>query len=188
MKSSDTTKFAFVLALCFSPHALGQQAPIKVLFPGNWADPTVVKVGDDYYLTSNNDHHIPSVLVWHSKDLRHWDPVGYASPSEGQGPATDIALYESRLYVYGGGGRNAWVMYADPPYASWSERINMQPVAPHGIDAGHIADDDGNRYLYLSQGKVVRISRDGLKASGSHRRELVVIRETWVDVRRSEFD
>ena len=49
-----------------------RSAPVKVLFWGNWADPTVVKMGDDYYLTSNNDHHVPSVLVWHSKDLRNW--------------------------------------------------------------------------------------------------------------------
>jgi beta-xylosidase len=35
--------------------ACSKQAPVKVLFPGNWADPTIVKVGEDYYLTSNND-------------------------------------------------------------------------------------------------------------------------------------
>lgn len=134
---------------------------MRVLFPGNWADPTVVRVGDEYYLTSNNDHHVPFVLVWRSRDLRRWTPVTYASPDSGQGPATDIAEHQGRLFIYGGGGRGAWVQFADPPYRDWSRRIDMRPLAPHGIDAGHIADGEGNRYLHVSQGKALRVSGDG---------------------------
>lgn len=150
--------------LCLSMTVRAEQAPLKVLFPGNWADPTVVKAGKDYYLTSNNDNHVPSVLVFRSRDLRRWEPIGYASPNEGQGPATDIALHEGKLYIYGGGGQNPWVTHADPPFTSWSERVNMEPLARHGIDAGHIADDEGNRYLFTNQGKIVCISENGLKA------------------------
>ena len=163
MKNKQRVSGWIVLMLFLFAGACRQQAPVKVLFPGNWADPTLVKVGEEYYLTSNNDNHIPSVLVFRSRDLRRWEPLVYASPSVGQGPATDIALHEDKLYIYGGGGRNAWVMISEPPYASWSERINMQPVAPHGIDAGHISDDEGNRYLYTNQGKIVHISKDGLE-------------------------
>ncbi len=145
-------------------------APIKLLFPGNWADPTLVKVGDTYYLTSNNDHYAPSVLVFQSTDLKQWEPITYASPHEGQGPATDIAAVGERLYIYGGGGMHPWVMYADPPYKVWTERINMEPLEPHTIDAGHIMDEEGNRYLYMAQGKMVNLSEDGLKATTSPER------------------
>ncbi len=34
--------------------------PVKLLFPGNWADPSVVKVDNIYYLTSNNGQYVPS--------------------------------------------------------------------------------------------------------------------------------
>lgn len=141
-----------------------QEAPVKCLFMGNWADPTVCKLGDTYYLTSNNDHYVPSVMVFTSKDLRRWEPLTYACPSVGQGPATDIAAYDGKLYIYGGGGNGAWAMVAEPPFTQWSERINMEPLSPHGIDAGHVADENGNRYLHTNQGKALKISKDGLKA------------------------
>lgn len=164
MNDTFSIKVWIILMLCLFVGACCQQAPIKVLFPGNWADPTIVKVEEDYYLTSNNDNYIPSVLVFRSKDLRRWEPLVYASPQVGQGPATDIALHEGKLYIYGGGGNNPWVMFSEPPFTSWSERINMQPVRSHGIDAGHISDDEGNRYLYTNQGKIVHLSQDGLRA------------------------
>jgi len=162
MRNNYIVILLVVLMLCPSVTVCGKQDQLKVLFPGNWADPTIVKVVEDYYLTSNNDNHVPSVLVFRSRDLRRWKTIGYASPEEGQGPATDIALYENKLYIYGGGGRNPWVMFSETPYTSWFERINMQPVVPHGIDAGHISNGEGNRYLFTNQGKIVHISKDGL--------------------------
>ena len=36
----------------------------------------------------------------------------------------------------------------------------------NGIDPGHVADADGKRYLYLSEGKVVQLSDDGLSTVG----------------------
>ena len=111
------------------------EEPVKMLFPGNWADPTLVKLGDIYYLTANNGRYAPSVLVFQSTNLRHWEPLCYASPLETQSPATDITAVGERLYIYGGGGMDPWVMFADPPYEVWSERINIDPLDRHPIDA-----------------------------------------------------
>lgn len=141
--------------------------PVKMLFPGNWADPTLVKLGNMYYLTANNGHYAPSVLVFQSTDLKYWEPLSYASPTTIQGPATDITAVGERLYIYGGGGMDPWVMYADPPYKKWSERLTIDPVAPHPIDAGHIMDEHGKRYLYMAEGKMVSLSEDGLTASSA---------------------
>ncbi len=145
----------------------GSEDPIKMLFPGNWADPAIVQLGNIYYLTANNGRYAPSVLVFQSTDLKYWDPLSYASPLEIQSPATDITAVGDRLYIYGGGGLDPWVMYADPPYEVWSERLNMEPLEPHLIDAGHIMDENGNRYLYMSRGKMVSLSEDGLKATSA---------------------
>ena len=170
MKSRTSIIALLALLTCLATPANGKEAPVKVLFPGNWADPTVTRVGDDYYLTSNNDLHVPSVLLWHSTDLRRWEPVCYASPSKLQAPATDIKEYGGRLYIYGGGGRNPWVMFAKPPYTSWSKRINLQPLARHGIDAGHITDENRNRYLYMTRGRIVKLSKDGVRAKTAPRK------------------
>jgi beta-xylosidase len=143
------------------------ESPVKMYFPGNWADPAIVKLGDIYYMTANNGRYAPSVMVFQSTDLKHWEPLSYASPLVGQGPATDIAAVGERLYIYGGGGMDPWVMYADPPYKVWSERLNMAPLEQHPIDAGHIMDDDGNRYLYMSDGKMVSLDEDGLKVTSA---------------------
>ena len=141
--------------------------PVKILFPGNWADPTLVKLGNIYYLTANNGQYAPSVMIFQSTDLKHWTPLCWASPFETQAPATDITAVGERLYIYGGGGMDPWVMYADPPYQIWSERINLEPLAPHSIDAGHIMDESGSRYLYMAEGKMVSLNEDGLKANAA---------------------
>lgn len=106
------------------------EAPVKCLFPGNWADPTVCRLGDAYYLTSNNDGYIPSVMVFSSRDLKRWDPLGYACPEAANGPATDITAHDGKLFIYGGARKNPWVVFAEPPFEKWSERINMEPLAP----------------------------------------------------------
>lgn len=138
---------------------------VQLLFPGNWADPTVTKLGDTYYLTSNNDNYVPSILVFKSKDLKSWEPVGYASPDVGQGPATDIIGHGERLYIYGGSGRGIWVMTSEAPYREWTGRIPIDPVEPMPLDAGHVVAPDGTRYLYTAQGKYTILSGDGLKAT-----------------------
>ena len=50
----------------------------KPLLIGNWADPTVLKDGDDYYMTHSSFDFQPGLLVWHSKDLRTWRPISHA--------------------------------------------------------------------------------------------------------------
>jgi xylan 1,4-beta-xylosidase len=39
---------------------------------GNWADPTVLRDGDDYYMTHSSFEFQPGLLIWHSKNLRSW--------------------------------------------------------------------------------------------------------------------
>ena len=37
------------------------------LLLGNWADPSILKDGSDYYMTHSSFDHQPGLLVWHSK-------------------------------------------------------------------------------------------------------------------------
>ena len=39
------------------------------LIPGFYPDPTVCRVGDDYYLAMSSFEYFPGVPIWHSRDL-----------------------------------------------------------------------------------------------------------------------
>ncbi|WP_223192957.1 family 43 glycosylhydrolase [Paenibacillus sedimenti] len=42
--------------------------PILIL-PGDYPDPSVVRVGQDYYMTHSSFDYTPGLLIWHPKDL-----------------------------------------------------------------------------------------------------------------------
>jgi xylan 1,4-beta-xylosidase len=48
------------------------------ILPGFHPDPSVVRVGDDYYLITSTFEYFPGIPVYHSRDLVHWRQLGYA--------------------------------------------------------------------------------------------------------------
>jgi beta-xylosidase len=48
------------------------------ILAGEYADPTVVRVGKDYYMTHTSYTFQPGLLVWHSQDLINWKPIDHA--------------------------------------------------------------------------------------------------------------
>src|SRR4051812_23280610 len=51
---------------------------LNPVLKGNYADPSVVRDGDNYYMTHSSFDNIPGLLIWHSKDLVNWRPIGNA--------------------------------------------------------------------------------------------------------------
>src|ERR1043165_3808917 len=49
-------------------------------------DPSVCRVGDDYYLVTSTFEYFPGVPVYHSKDLIHWRLIGHALARASQLP------------------------------------------------------------------------------------------------------
>ncbi|AUX21502.1 beta-xylosidase [Sorangium cellulosum] len=41
-------------------------------------DPSIVRVGEDYYIATSTFEWFPGVRLHHSRDLRHWRPIGHA--------------------------------------------------------------------------------------------------------------
>ena len=41
-------------------------------------DPSIVRVGDDYYIATSTFEWFPGVRLYHSRDLAHWEVVGHA--------------------------------------------------------------------------------------------------------------
>ena len=51
-----------------------------ILF-GDYSDPDVIRVGDDFYMVSSSFTYLPGIPVLHSRDLVHWEIIGHAAHS-----------------------------------------------------------------------------------------------------------
>jgi len=47
------------------------------VIPGFYPDPSVCRVGEDYYLINSTFEYFPGVPIFHSKDLVNWKKIGY---------------------------------------------------------------------------------------------------------------
>src|SRR2546422_10059598 len=80
--------FCFISVAAPSTHA---QPPAsdgfdEPVIAGMAPDPSVCRVGDDYYLVTSTFEYFPGVPVYHSKDLIHWRLIGHALTRPSQLP------------------------------------------------------------------------------------------------------
>lgn len=47
------------------------------ILPGFRPDPSILRVGKDYYLANSTFEWFPGVALSHSRDLKHWRPIGH---------------------------------------------------------------------------------------------------------------
>ena len=48
------------------------------ILPGFNPDPSILRVGEDYYIATSTFEWFPGVALYHSKDLANWRPIGHA--------------------------------------------------------------------------------------------------------------
>ena len=46
------------------------------VIPGFHPDPSICRVGDDYFLVTSSFEYAPAVPIFTSRDLRRWQPLG----------------------------------------------------------------------------------------------------------------
>ncbi|WP_084445514.1 family 43 glycosylhydrolase [Sphingomonas sp. TDK1] len=155
---------------------LGDGRYLNPVLSGDYPDPSVLKDGDDYYLTHSSFDSAPGLLIWHSRDLVNWRPLAPALAKPlGTGFAVDIAKHDGRYYIYIPFMRAPWskdlksfanifVIHAASMAGPWSAPIDMGIGGL--IDPGHVVGEDGHRYLFFNGGKRVRLSPDGLSTAG----------------------
>ncbi len=163
---------------------LGNGQFINPILPGDHPDPNVLKDGDDYYLSYSSFDYYPGIILWHSRDLVNWIPIGPALKTNiGSVWALDLVKHNGRYFIYiptfrvpttladntNFGGSSSpfriYVIHADSMRGPWSEPIDMD--IPGYIDPGHIVGEDGQRYLFLNDGHRVPITADGLRRAAS---------------------
>lgn len=164
-----------LLTVLLYPMLLGahsQEYP-KALLLGDYPDPTILRDGEDYYMTHSPMVYKPGFLIWHSKDLVSWEPLIRVLPEyEGSAWAPDLVKHNGKYYLYFPTADTNWVTWADDIRGPWSQPIDLKVG---GIDPGHIADAEGNRYLFVNTGEVIRLAPDGLSTIG----EKVRVYDGW---------
>jgi xylan 1,4-beta-xylosidase len=132
---------------------------LNPIIAGFYPDPSICRVGDDYYLVNSAFNYFPSIPIWHSKDLVNWTQIGnvldrpsqFSSMRGGQMSsgtyAPTIRYHNGTFYVVNtlvGGIGNFYVTATDPK-GPWSEPIKLQGI--DGIDPDFFFDDDGKCYV-----------------------------------------
>jgi beta-xylosidase len=128
------------------------------VIPGFHPDPSVVRVGSDFYLVTSSFEFFPGVPIFTSRDLVHWKQVGHVLTRESQLPLGKArpsgGIFAPTLRYHGGtffmittnvdGGGNFFVTAKDPA-GPWSEPVWLRDFG--GIDPSLFFDDDGTVYL-----------------------------------------
>jgi len=154
---------------------LGNGQFLNPVLPGDHPDPNVLKDGDDYYLSYSSFDYYPGIILWHSRDLVNWTPIGPALRQNiGSVWALDLVKHEGRYFIYipafqiptipNTSPFKIYVIHSDSMRGPWSDPIDMD-ISGY-IDPGHAVGEDGERYIFLNGGHRVRISKDGLHRAG----------------------
>ncbi|CAG7644381.1 Non-reducing end alpha-L-arabinofuranosidase BoGH43B [Paenibacillus solanacearum] len=132
------------------------------ILPGMYPDPSVCRVGDDYYMVTSTFEYFPGVPIFHSRDLVHWRQLGHVLDRPSQlnldGVQTSRGIYAATLRYHNGvfymittlvesatsERRNFYVTASDPS-GPWSDPYWLED-AP-GIDPSLFFDDDGRAYF-----------------------------------------
>jgi beta-xylosidase len=60
------------------------------ILTGFYPDPSICRVGDDYYLVNSTFEYFPGLPVFHSRDLVHWHQIGHALDRASQLPLEGV--------------------------------------------------------------------------------------------------
>lgn len=134
------------------------------IFPGFYPDPSLCRVGKDYYLVTSTFAYYPGVPIFHSTDLIHWKQIGNvldrpkqlplhnAETSEGIFAPTlryhDGTFYLITTNVTPGNGLGNFIVTATDPAGPWSDPY---PLGSSGIDPSLFFDEDGKCYYCGTQ-------------------------------------
>lgn len=141
------------------------QGPI---IKGEWADPFVLKDGEDYYLYPTKDSEgwqYGKFHVFHSKDLINWDGPYVALDLEkdvkwatSQAWAPGINKYNGKYYMYFSAEAQIGVAVSDSPLGPFKDMLGRPLITKdeydcQSIDADLFIDEDNQPYLLWGQGK-----------------------------------
>jgi alpha-N-arabinofuranosidase len=126
---------------------------------GFYPDPSLTRVGDDYYLVHSTFAYFPGIPILHSKDLVNWTQIGNAIDRPDQLDFANLGLsrgvfaptiehHAGTFYILNTcvdcGGN--FLVTAKDPKGPWSDPIWL-PDLEGGIDPSLFVDADGQAYI-----------------------------------------
>ena len=127
------------------------------ILPGFNPDPSICRVGEDFYLVTSTFEFFPGVPVYHSKNLVNWELINYCLKTDTQLPLpharASAGIYAPTLRYHDGvffmvttnvsAGGN-FIVHTKDVRGEWSEPAY---VKQKGIDPSLFWDDDGRCYF-----------------------------------------
>lgn len=137
------------------------------IIPGFYPDPSIIRVGQDFYLVNSSFEYFPAIPIWHSRDLVHWRQIGNVvtekrqnldlsrvRPSGGVQAAT-IRHHKGTFYVTSTRVNPEWphpkyhfVVTAENIEGPWSECHFIDDA--FGIDSSLFFDEDEDKCYFLA--------------------------------------
>lgn len=166
--------------------------------PGDFPDPSVIRVGADYWATATSSEWAPQFPILHSRDLVNWKVVGSVfrtrpAWSIGSYWASEISEHRGRYFIYYSARRKSGslcvaVATARRPQGPYTDRGPLVCQEVGSIDGFPVDDERGRRYLlWKEDGNSVskptpiwaqRLSADGTRLVGE-KKEILRNTEPW---------
>ena len=157
MKKTVFFLFLFCAMVCSAQKNGMYTNPILA---GFYPDPSICRVGNDYYIVTSSFAYYPGLPIFHSKDLVSWKQIGHAMDRPEQLPllgagvsrglfAPTIRYYKGLYYIVctliDRGGN--FVITAKDPAGPWSNPVWLKNV--DGIDPSLYFDDESDKAYIL---------------------------------------
>ncbi|MDX2153284.1 MAG: family 43 glycosylhydrolase [Bryobacteraceae bacterium] len=174
---------SLVLALALAAISAAQHNPV---LPGDYPDPSVMRVHREYWATATTSQWAPIFPLLRSTDLRTWTTEGAIFQlrpkwAETNFWAPELAEHNGKFFVYYTAKRREGplcvaVATAPKPIGPWTDHGPMVCQEVGSIDAVPFTAEDGVRYLIWKEDGnskrlptpiwAQRLSGDGLKLTG----------------------
>ena len=127
------------------------------ILAGFYPDPSIVRVGEDYYLVNSSFSWYPGVPIFHSRDLVNWEQIGHVLDRPEQSPlnggvsrgifAPAIRFHNGLYYMITTNVSGVGNFYVTAKNAAgpWSNPMALPEI--EGIDPSFFFDDDGKAYI-----------------------------------------
>ena len=174
MKLRHLLTSAALLLLSAGAVAQQQETFSNPVINADVPDPSMIRVGDYYYLVSTTMHLMPGCPVMRSKDLVHWETISYVFQKLTDLPrydllegtvygcgqwASSIRYHNGLFYVWFSPNdepHRGYIYSAKDPAGPWT--LVSRP--PHFHDASLLFDDDGKVYLFYGTGQLRQLKSD----------------------------
>lgn len=136
------------------------------VIPGFYPDPSVCRVGDDFYLVNSSFQYFPGVPIFHSRDLIHWEQIGNCLTRESQVKLTNATgkhgIYAPTIRYNDGifymvttnlSDKGNFIVHTKDPRGEWSEPVWLKQK---GIDPS-LYFENGKCYLVSNPNRSIQL-------------------------------